>query len=123
MPTVDASLGLSILVDAVAARRDAAVAAGAITPAVAGELFRLLARSDAGQVRTLCLSRQPGDASASPLALAVFDAVMRNRPMPVGEVTGVQVLSRVVPGSAESFELRQRMIEMGKQCLTRQTAD
>ena len=114
VPIIDTSFALSILVEAVAARRDAAVAAGAITPAVAGELFRLLARTDAGQVQTMCLSRQPGDgsASSSPLALAVFDAVARNRPVVLGEATGVQVLSRAIPGSADMTDLQRRMIEM-----------
>lgn len=115
-PTADGAaervMVLSILCDAVASRRDAAVMAGNLTPAVANELFGLLARSSSGELRTMCLSRHTTDSSTTPLALAVFDVLSRNRPVPIGQSTGVQVLSRVVPGSNDAAELQRKMIEL-----------
>jgi hypothetical protein len=106
-------LALTAMIDAASAKRDLAVARGAIAPAVADELFALLVQSQAGVVNTLCLSRNSMTA-APPLALAVFDALSRNRPVPLGEITRLQVLSRIVPGSAEEelAQLQQRMIAL-----------
>jgi hypothetical protein len=106
----DIQLAWTALADAAAAKRDLAVARGAIDPSVADELFALLVRSADGTVNTLMLSRNGGPA---PLALAVFDLLARNQPAPLGETTSLQVLSRNVPGlDDERLELQQRMIEL-----------
>jgi hypothetical protein len=58
----------------------------------------------------LTLSRT---AAGVPIALAVFDALSRNHPVALGETTGLQVLSRVVPGEDGSMgDLRERMIAL-----------
>jgi hypothetical protein len=112
-PTIDATIELAMtaIADAAAAKRDLAVARGAIDPAVAGELFALLVRSNDAGVRTMTLSRT-GAGATPPLALAVFDALSRNRPAPLGEITGLQVLSRIVPGDPALAELQDRMIAL-----------
>jgi hypothetical protein len=99
-----AQLAINALSDAVVAKRDLAVARGGVDPSVANELFALLAHDE------LLLSRSQNNA---PIALAVFDALARNRPVPLGEVTQLQVLSRLVPGlDPELANLQQRMIAL-----------
>jgi hypothetical protein len=113
-------LALGALADAAAAKRDLAVARGGIAPAVADELFAMLVRSADGALNIMALSRSPfsslagGQACvAAPLALAVFDALSRNQPVPLGEATQLQVLSRRIPGEDdERIELRDRMIAL-----------
>jgi hypothetical protein len=69
-------------------------------------LFNLLARP----TNLLMLSRT---SSGLPIALAVFDALARNQPVPLGETTGVQVLTRNIPGDDGGLDdLRERMIAL-----------
>jgi hypothetical protein len=87
-------------------KRDLALSRGGVNPAVAAELFDLLVSS--GNLLTLSRS-----SNGTPIAMAVFDALARNAPVPLGESTGLQVLSRVVPGDDGSVDdLRQRMIAL-----------
>jgi hypothetical protein len=102
--SLDLSVALNALEQVAIAKRDLALSRGAITPAVANEIFDLLAKP----ANLLMLSRT---SAGLPLALAVFDALAKNVPVPLGEMTGVQVLSRTVPGE-EGDELRERMIAM-----------
>ena len=89
------------IADAAATKRDLAVARGAIDLAVAEELFGLLVRSRTGEIKTMMLSRQSPE--IGPIALAVFDALSRNRPAALGETTSIQILSASSPtGIAES---------------------
>jgi hypothetical protein len=45
--------------------------------------------------------------------MAVFDLLARNHPIALGETTGLQVLSRAIPGDDGSLDdLRQRMIAL-----------
>jgi hypothetical protein len=101
---IDLSVALSALEQVAIAKRDLALSRGAITPAVANEIFDLLAKP----ANLLMLSRT---SNGLPLALAVFDALAKNVPLPLGEMTGVQVLSRAVPGE-EGDALREKMIAM-----------
>ncbi len=91
----DIQLAWTALTDAAAAKRDLAVARGAIDPSVAEELFTLLVRSPCGAVNTMTLSR---NGNSAPLALAVFDLLAKNHPTPLGETTSLQVLSRKCSG-------------------------
>jgi hypothetical protein len=87
-------------------KRDLALSRGGVNPAVAAELFDLLV----GSGNLLTLSRS---SNGTPIAMAVFDALVRNTPVELGESTGLQVLSRVVPGDDGSVDdLRQRMITL-----------
>jgi hypothetical protein len=95
---------MNALSDALVAKRDLAVARGGVDPSVASELFALLSHNE------LLLSRSQ---SMAPIALAVFDALARNRPVPLGEVTSLQVLSRLIPGvDPELATLQERMIAL-----------
>ena len=105
---VELELAMNALAEAAAAKRDLAVARGGIDPSVAQELFALLVGPRDGAA--MWLSRVGGGA---PIALAVFDALARNRPVPLGEVTSLQVLSRVIPGmDPELATLQERMIAL-----------
>jgi hypothetical protein len=85
-------------------KRDLAVARGGVDPASAGRLFDLLMNRPAA----MTFSRTD---PAGSVAAAVFDALAANRPVPVGEVTGLQVLSRLVPGDDRSV-LQKQMIAL-----------
>jgi hypothetical protein len=104
----DLQLAINALEQVAAVKRDLALARGAVDPAVAEELFSLLVHPRDGSAGTLLLSR---GGSGSSIAIAVFDALSRNRPAPLGETTGIQVLNRSVPGD-DSTDLRQRMIAL-----------
>ena len=109
----DATLTLSLLADAAAARRDLAVARGGVDPATADLLLALLVDRSSP---TLTLSRTT--AAGRPLAVAVFDALAANRPVPLGEATGPQgsgrlhLLSRSTPGGDVTGDLTGRMIAL-----------
>jgi hypothetical protein len=107
-PTMDFSAVLSQVIEM---KRDLALARGGVDAAVAAELFELLVKPG----EPLLLSRG-GDGTmpvAMPIAMAVFDALSRNRPVLPGESTGLQVLSRVVPGEDGALsDLRERMIAL-----------
>jgi hypothetical protein len=103
---LDMGTALQALEQVAIAKRDLALSRGGVDPAVAEELFNLLARPS----NLLMLSRTP---SGLPIALAVFDALARNRPVPLGEMTGVQVLTRNIPGEDGALDdLRERMIAL-----------
>jgi hypothetical protein len=90
----------------VSMKRDLALSRGALVPAVATELFDLLV----GSANLLTLSRT---SNGIPIAMAVFDALAKNHPVSLGETTGLQVLSRSIPGDDGSLDdLRQRMIAL-----------
>jgi hypothetical protein len=73
-------------------------------------LFSLLVAPSSGAANTFLLSRS---STGTPIALAVFDALSRNRPVALGEVTSLQVLSRMVPGlDPELANLQERMIAL-----------
>jgi hypothetical protein len=109
-PGSDETLMLSLVNDAALARRDLAVAGGGIDPATADALLSLLTGS-----ATIGLSRTT---AGRPLAVAVFDALAANRPVPLGERTGPQsagrlhLLSRAVPGAEANGDLTDRMIAL-----------
>jgi hypothetical protein len=103
---LDVGMALQALEQVAIAKRDLALSRGGVDPAVAEELFNLLARP----TNLLMLSRTP---SGLPIALAVFDALARNRSVPLGEMTGVQVLTRNIPGDDGALDdLRERMIAL-----------
>jgi hypothetical protein len=87
-------------------KRDLALSQGGVNPSVAAELFDLLV----GSGNLMTLSRK---SDGTPIAMAVFDLLARNHPVALGETTGLQVLSRTIPGDDGSLDdLRQRMIAL-----------
>ncbi len=107
------ALDMTLLTEAAAARRDLAIARGGVDPAVANELFTLLLRH-AGNLHTLTRAGAEHQPITPPLALAIFDMLSRNRPVPLGELTAIQVLSRLIPGEDPSARthLQERMIAL-----------
>ena len=107
---------LSLLTDAAVARRDLAVARGGVDPATADALLALLVDPSAAAA-PVNLART---AAGRPLAVAVFDALAANRPVPLGESTGPQsvgrlhLLARVAPGTdgGPAGDLTGRMIAL-----------
>jgi hypothetical protein len=88
----------------VAMKRDQAIARGGVDPASALRVFDLLMSKPA----TMTFSR--GESPTS-IAGAIFDALAANKPVATGEATGLQVLSRLVPGDDRS-DLQKTMIAL-----------
>jgi hypothetical protein len=98
----------SVLSQVISMKRDLALARGGVDAAVAQEIFDLLVQP----AEAMLLSRNSASAGM-PVALAVFDALSRNRPVSLGESTGLQVLSRSIPGEDGSLgDLREKMIAL-----------
>jgi hypothetical protein len=101
------------LVAAINAKRQLAIARGAVTPAVADRLFAALVRPPGGKVNPIGLSRSANALGDVALGLAVFDALADNMPMPLGQASGVQVLGRGGdPAGDDRSRLTQRMINI-----------
>jgi hypothetical protein len=103
------------MVAAIAAKKQMAVARGAVTPAVADRLFAALVKSPAGRVNPLCLSRSANLFGDVALGLFVFDALADNTPVPLGESSGVQLLARSIaddPTEQRRQKLTERMIQL-----------
>jgi hypothetical protein len=102
------------MISAIDAKKQLAIARGAITPAVADRLFAALVRSPAGKVNPIGLSRPANAVGDVAIGLAVFDALADNVPMRLGESSGVQVLSRsgADPRDDQRDRLTQRMIDI-----------
>lgn len=91
LPRLDERTGF-LLAESARSRKKAAVEAGAITPAVADELEKLLI-GDGDEVDTLMLSHVP-EGGRAPVGMAVFDILAKNKPTPKpGTSTRTQVLS------------------------------
>ena len=102
-PKVDLNQAYRLVVEM---KRDLALSRGGVDASVATELFDLLVASG----NLLTLSRK---SDGIPIAMAVFDLLARNHPVALGETTGLQVLSRNIPGDDGSLDdLRQRMIAL-----------
>ncbi len=112
-PTSMPELNLSsVLSQVIAMKRDLALSRGGVDAAVAKEIFDLLVQPGQGGDGGGAMHLSRGDGGAS-IAMAVFDALARNRPALLGESTGLQVLSRSVPGEDGSLgDLREKMIAL-----------
>jgi hypothetical protein len=102
------------LVAAINAKKQLAIARGAITPAVADRLFAALVRPPGGKVNLIGLSRAANALGDVALGLAVFDALADNIPVALGEASGVQILSRAAgdPCDDDRSRLTRRMIDI-----------
>ena len=114
---------------AIAPRMDELVRRGHITPACRARLVELMdGRSGAGRVLLSMRDAvdavdadDPGDRSAAStddaadrFEAALVEALSRNVVVPLGEKSGVQMLSRVIPGEepAVNAELQLKMVRM-----------
>lgn len=96
------------MVDAVRVKFDNAASRGAINPATKERLLSLLVKDKAGKVNTLALSRAANPTGNRALALELADILQDNRPVELGEGTGLQVLARVAPGDEKSEGEKQK---------------
>lgn len=87
---------------------ETAVSRGAISTQTRDALRPLLLGS-VEKPNTLALSRAANPVTnGKALALAVLDVLVDNRPIPLGEATGVQALSRVAPGDEATPDEKKR---------------
>jgi hypothetical protein len=102
------------LVAAINAKRQLAIARGAVTPAVADRLFAALVRPPGGMVNPIGLSREANAMGDVALGVAVFDALADNMPLALGQASGVQVLGQSGgdPRDDDRCRLTQRMINI-----------
>jgi len=102
-----------MLAEATEAKLDTLVAAGNITPAVRDKLAEVLVGKP-GQRNLYCLSRKVSG-EATPLARQVIDILSENRPQELRTLTGVQALSRNVPGDGDDSvdpDIQKEMVMM-----------
>lgn len=115
-PAIPAEL-LSSFADLYGRQAEALVQAGHITPACRDRLLALLRPGGRAcpQMMPLMLSRRTGDAGVEDRLIdALFAALEQNRALVAGERTGVQILSRAVPGDELPINagLQQKMVQM-----------
>jgi hypothetical protein len=103
------------LVDACRVKRDLCVRNGALDPATADLLFANFVKDSAGNVNVVALSRSDLSGGGAVLAMALFDALKSNKPVPVGE-QGI-TLPYLPPGSVKPSDddeqrLRKKLMSM-----------
>ena len=104
----------SALLDTAEIEFNQLVREGSITPPVRDGLLSLARTSD-GKANTLVLSRAANPAGNKSLILAVAAALRGNKPVEIGEKTGIQELSRTVPGreqAGSSGDVTKRFMEL-----------
>jgi hypothetical protein len=102
------------IAESVAAKFDAAVERGAISPSARDRLVEVLVDSDDGHGNVIALSRASNASGDRCLALAVAEILIDNQPIAIGESTGLQALPRAIPGEESSGidQLRQYMTKV-----------
>lgn len=91
----------ALVIDSAKVKFDSLAARGAITPAVKDKLLSLLV-TDGTKNNTIALSRSSNPQGDKPLAFAIADALVDNKPVAPGTATGLQTLSRSVPDEGEA---------------------
>jgi hypothetical protein len=102
------------IAESVAAKFDAAVERGSLSPVARDRLIEVLIGTGDGHGNTIALSRISTATGNRCLALAVADILMDNQPIAIGETTGLQALPRAIPGAESSSidQLRQYMTKV-----------
>jgi hypothetical protein len=102
------------IAESVAAKFDAAVERGSLSPAARDRLIEVLIGSDDGNGNVIALSRALNAAGDRCLAMAVAEILIDNQPIAIGETTGLQALPRAIPGGESSSidQLRQYMTKV-----------
>jgi hypothetical protein len=90
------------IAESATAKFDAAVNRGFLSPAVRDQLVNLLIRGGDGKANVFALSRAANPHGDRCLAMAVADVLLDNEPVPLGERTGLQAMSRQIPGEESS---------------------
>jgi hypothetical protein len=114
MPPVVPAEVQAAIAETASAKLDLAVDRGILSPSVRDRLVSLLVPGPGGKASVLSLSRAANLAGDQCLALAVADVLLDNEPVSLGERTGLQAMSRLVPGEESSpiDQLRQYMTKI-----------
>jgi hypothetical protein len=93
---------------------DLAVERGSISPIARDRLLAALVRGGDGKPNVLTLSRGSGPGASQSLAVAVAEILLDSGPVQIGEATGLQAMSRQIPGEEASpiDQLRQYMTKI-----------
>jgi hypothetical protein len=81
---------------------DLAVERGSISPIARDRLVAALVRGGDGKPNVLTLSRGSGPGATQSLAVAVAEILLDSGPVQIGEATGLQAMSRQIPGEEAS---------------------
>lgn len=87
---------------------EACVEVGGLNPACKQDLLSFLTKDANGKVNTLAMSSAANPRGNGPMVLGLFRILKNNKPVPLGEGTGLQVLSRVAPGDEKSEGEKQK---------------
>jgi hypothetical protein len=102
------------LVESATAKFDAAVSRGSLSPAARDRLVAALVKNGEGRANVMALSRMANPSGDRSLALAVAEVLLDNEAIDIGERTGLQAMSRQIPGEESSpiEQLRQYMTKI-----------
>jgi hypothetical protein len=92
----------SAIAESATAKFDSAVNRGFLSPAARDQLVTMLVRGGDGRANIFALSRAANPRGDRCLAMAIADVLLDNEPIPLGERTGLQAMSRQTPGDESS---------------------
>ena len=99
------------IAESATAKFDAAVNRGFLAPSARDQLVAMLVRGGDGKANMIALSRAANPGGDRCLAMVIAEILLDNEPVSLGERTGLQAMSRQVPGEESSpiDQLRQYM--------------
>ena len=104
----------AVMTESTTAKFDAAVERGSLSPAARDRLVATLVRGGDGKANVIALSRSANPGGERCLAMAVAEILLDNQPVQLGESTGLQAMSRQIPGEESSpiEQLKQYMTKI-----------
>jgi hypothetical protein len=90
------------IAEAATGKFDAAVARGVLSPGARDRLVATLVQGGDGRGNVMTLSRAANPSGDRCLAMAIAEILLDSEPVPLGERTGLQAMSRQVPGEESS---------------------
>jgi hypothetical protein len=90
------------IAEAATGKFDAAVARGVLSPGARDQLVATLVQGGDGRGNVMTLSRAANPSGDRCLAMAIAEILLDSEPVPLGERTGLQAMSRQVPGEESS---------------------
>lgn len=114
LPPVMPQEAQTALVESATAKFDEAVSRGFLSPAARDRLVATLVKNGEGRANVIALSRTANGGGDRCLALAVAEILLDNGAIELGERTGLQAMSRHIPGddAASIDQLRQYMTKV-----------
>jgi hypothetical protein len=92
----------SAIAESATAKFDAAVNRGFLSPSARDQLVTILVHGGDGKANMIALSRAANPGGDRCVAMAIADVLLDNEPIPLGERTGLQAMSRQIPGDESS---------------------